>query len=112
MHVSPLFHFHLAEIALIHLTAQIAHDPEQNRLAPGECFSTAVAQSVPVVPAEFCHHVCDFQSEWITGALAGHCHELCQVRCERIPFAATCDALINDALKLLISESCNRLAPA
>lgn len=105
MHVSPLFHFHLAEIALVHLTAQVTHYPEQNRLAPGESFSTAVTQSVPVVPAELCHHVCDFQSEWVTRALAGHCHKLCQVRCEGIAFTATCDALINDALKLLIRES-------
>ena len=103
--VSPLFHLHLTEIALVHLPAQITHNPEQNRLTPGESFSTAVAQSVPVVPAEFCHNVCDFQSEWVPRALAGHRHKLCQVRCESIPFTASGNALIDDALKLLISES-------
>lgn len=112
MDISPLFDFHLAEIALIHLPAQVTHNPEQNRLTPGEGFSTAVTQSVPVVPAELRHNVCDFQSEWVPRALAGHRHKLCQVRCESVSFTASGDALINDALKLLIRESCNRLIPA
>ncbi|AIN19581.1 hypothetical protein CH54_1424 [Yersinia rochesterensis] len=69
----------LTQPIIDHSLSKLGAYPVQNRLSPGEHFSTTVVITIPAVPLELGHNIVSCQSEWVNAPQSYDCQELSKV---------------------------------